>query len=471
MSDAMTRPIRFGSNSGQPVTRRDGVAKVTGAATFAADNAPEGLLHAVFVPATIARGRVTGLDVAAAEAHPGVTQVMTPANRPPLEGDPSAKPTMFSFRVDVLQDDTVRYAGQPIALVVAETLEAATEGARLLNPRYDAEPARTRIDDGAPFAFEPAGFGLPADVEHGDVAAGHAAAARSIDVTYETPSQYHNAMETHAVVAAWEGDRLTLDMPSQALAISCAGYAFFFGIPAENVTLRSPYLGGGFGSKAIPTGPQVLAILAARTAGRPVKLVVTRQQMFGPVGHRGATRQRLRLGVDAAAALTVIDHENLAATSTFDDFVEPAAGASQGLYAAGALRSSPPGRAPRHRHARADAGAGRGFRVGRARMRDGRDGGGRRHRSARIPAAQLRRDGAGNRPPLFLQGAAGMLRAGCGTLRLGGPAARAAADARRERPAGRLGHGHGALSLPDVRGGRAGDAQGGRHGAGGDVGR
>ena len=349
MSDSHAHAMRFGSNAGQPVTRRDGVAKVTGAATFAADNAPARLLHAVLATATIARGRVAHLDVAAAEAHPGVTHVVTPRNRPALQGDPSAKPTMFSFRVEVLQDDSVRYAGQPIALVLGETLEAATEGARLLNPRYEAEPARTALDDAEPFSFEPQGFGLPAGAEHGDLEGGHGAAVRSIDATYETAAQYHNAMETHAVVAAWEGERLTLDMPSQAIALSCAGYAYFFGIPAENVTLRSPYLGGGFGSKAITTGPQVLAILGARLSGRPVKLMLTRQQMFGPVGHRGATRQRLRLGTDDAAALTVIDHEGLAETSSFDDFVEPAANASQGLYAAGALRSS-------HRAVRLDVG-------------------------------------------------------------------------------------------------------------------
>lgn len=339
MSDILSRPVRFGSSSGQPVTRRDGIAKVTGTAIFAADNMPDRLLHAVIVPAGIARGRVTHLDAEAAEAHPGVTHVITPQNRPPLQGDPSAKTMMFSFRIEVLQDDAVRYAGQPIAMVLGETLEAATEGARLLSPRYDVEPARVRLDDSPSFAFDPAGFGLPADVEHGDVDAGHRAARWVVDATYETAAQYHNAMETHAIVAEWDGDRLTLDMPSQALAISCAAYAFYFGIPAGNVTLRSPYLGGGFGSKAFATGPQVLAILAARMTGRPVKLMLTRQQMFGPVGHRGATRQRLRLGADDRAALTVIDHEGLAETSSFDDFIEPAAGASQGLYAARALRS------------------------------------------------------------------------------------------------------------------------------------
>ena len=331
--------VRFGSNSGQPVSRRDGIAKVTGAATFAADNAPEGLLHAVYLSATIARGRVTRLDTAAAAAHPGVVHVITPANRPPLQGDPDDKPTMFSFRIEVLQDDSVRYAGQPIALVLGETLEAATEGARLLAPQYEVEPARVSIDAAPSFDIEPGGFGRPAGVTHGDVAAGHAAASRAIDVTYETAAQYHNAMETHAMVAQWDGDRLTLDVPSQALNMSCAAYAYFFGIPAENVTLRSPYLGGGFGSKAIPIGPHILAILGARMTGRPVKLVLSRQQMFGPTGHRPTTRQRLRLGIDDADGLTVLDHDSLSATSSFDDFHEPAANASQGLYAAGALRS------------------------------------------------------------------------------------------------------------------------------------
>ena len=349
MSDTMSRPMRFGSNSGQPLTRRDGLAKVTGTATFAADNHPRNLLYAVCLPATIARGRVAHLDVAAAEAHPGVSHVMTQQNRPPLQGDPSEKPTMFSFRIEVLQDDTVRYAGQPIAMVLGETIEAATEGARLLNPRYETMTPRIALDQNEPEALEPGALGRPADVEHGDMQTARNSAAQGIDVTYETAPQYHNAMETHAVVAQWDGDRLILDMPSQALVLSCAGYAHFFGIPAGNVTLRSPFLGGGFGSKAIPTGPQVLAILAARMTGRPVKLMLTRQQMFGPVGHRGATRQRLRLGTDDAAALSFIDHEGVSETSSFDDFLEPAANASQGLYAAQALRST-------HRGVRLDVG-------------------------------------------------------------------------------------------------------------------
>jgi xanthine dehydrogenase YagR molybdenum-binding subunit len=332
-----TGHVRLGSNSGQPLTRRDGVLKVTGAATYAADNHPEGLLHAVYAVSGIARGRVLSLDVAAAEAHPGVVAVMTPENRPPLAQDPDDKPTMFSWRIEALKDDRVRYAGQPIALVVAETLEAATEGARLLAPTYEAEPARIGFEAGVPFRPERLTFGDPARVVVGDPDAGRAAAVRTTETEIETPLQYHNAMEPHAIVAAWDGDRLTIDTPNQAIGMAQAAFAAFFGIPAENVTLRSPFLGGGFGSKAIIAGPQILAILAARKLGRPVKLVLRRDQMYGPVGHRGATRQRLRLGADADGRLTALEHRAEVTTSSFDDFLEPAANASHSLYASPAI--------------------------------------------------------------------------------------------------------------------------------------
>ena len=332
--------IRFGSNAGQSVTRRDGIAKVTGAATFAADNHPQGVLRAVYVPATIARGRVIHLDTGAAKAHPGVVEVFTPENRPALAGDPDAKPFLFAFRTEVLQSAEIRYANQPIALVVAETVEAATEAARLVVPHYEALPPRLGLDGDAPYKPESGNFGRPAETVFGDVAAGHAAARHAVDLTYETPAQYHNAMETHAIVATWDGDRLALDVPSQAIVMSRGAYGYYFGIPAENVTIRSPYLGGGFGSKAVINGPALLAILAARALRRPVKLMLRREQMFGPVGHRGATRQRLRIGTDDDGRMTALDHESLAVTSTFDDFIEGAADASLGLYATEALRST-----------------------------------------------------------------------------------------------------------------------------------
>ena len=138
--------LRHGSNIGQPLTRRDGVLKVRGEARYAADNHPPGMLYAVMAVAGIARGRVAFLDVQAAKAHPGVVDVMTPTHKPPLAEDPDAKTNPFMFRLDLLQNDAVRYANQPIAVVIAETLEAATEGAALLSPRYEELPARVGLD-------------------------------------------------------------------------------------------------------------------------------------------------------------------------------------------------------------------------------------------------------------------------------------------------------------------------------------
>src|SRR5271156_485111 len=138
--------IRHGSNIGQPLTRRDGVLKVTGAARYAADHHPPGMLYAVLAASSIARGRVAFLDVEAAKAHPGVVDVMTPANKPALAQDPDEKTNPFMFRLDLLQNDRVRYANQPIAIVIAATLEAATEGAALLCPNYDIEPAHVSLD-------------------------------------------------------------------------------------------------------------------------------------------------------------------------------------------------------------------------------------------------------------------------------------------------------------------------------------
>src|SRR5580704_624375 len=332
--------IRHGSNIGQPLTRRDGLLKVTGAARYAADQHPPGMLYAVLAVSTIARGRVAFLDVAAAKAHPGVVDVITPANRPPLALDPDEKSNPFMFRLDLLQSDRVRYANQPIAVVVAETLEAATQGAALLAPRYEVEPARVGLDADESFVPATVGVGNPAHVARGDVARGLASASRKITATYETPSQYHNPMEPHAIVAAWDGDTLSIDTPSQGLAMAVGRLAGIFGISPDKIHIRSPFLGGGFGCKGFIAGPQVLGVIAARAVGRAVKLVLRRDQMFGPVGHRGATRQTVRLGADRDGKLVAIDHHTRTTSSTFDDFFEPASDISHTLYASPAIATS-----------------------------------------------------------------------------------------------------------------------------------
>jgi xanthine dehydrogenase YagR molybdenum-binding subunit len=331
---------RHGSNIGQPLTRRDGVLKVRGEARYAADNHPSGMLHAVMAVSSIARGRVSFLDVEAAKAHPGVVEVMTPANRPPLAEDPDAKTNPFMFRLDLLQNDRVRYASQPIAVVIAQTLEAATEGAALLSPRYEVLPARVGLYAGESFVPPAVGVGNPSEIKRGDVEAGLASASRRIDATYETAAQYHNAMEPHAIVAAWDGDNLSIDTPSQGLAMAQGRLAGLFGISPDGIHIRSPFLGGGFGSKGFISGPQVLGVLAARLVGKPVKLVLRREHMYGPVGHRSASRQRLRIGLDGDGRLTAIDHHARVASSSFDDFFEPAADASHTLYASPAIATS-----------------------------------------------------------------------------------------------------------------------------------
>ena len=341
--------VRHGSNIGQPLTRRDGILKVTGAARYAADHHPPGMLYAVLAVSSIARGRVAFLDVAAAKAHPHVVEVMTPANKPALAQDPDEKSNPFMFRLDLLQSDRVRYANQPIAVVIAETLEAATEGAALLSPRYDIDTPRVGLDVTESFVPSAVGPGFPPVAHRGDIKAGLAAASKRIEATYETAPQYHNAMEPHAIVAAWDGDTLSVDTPSQGLAMAQGRIAGLFGIAPSKIHIRSPFLGGGFGSKGMISGPQVLGIMAARLVGRPVKLVLRREQMFGPVGHRAETRQTLRIGADNDGKLTALDHHTKTASSSFDDFFEPASDASHTLYASPAIATS-------HEAVRADTG-------------------------------------------------------------------------------------------------------------------
>jgi len=274
------------------------------------------------------------------------------------------------FRMELLQNDKVRYANQPIAVVIAETLEAATEGAALLAPSYETEAARTGLDGNESFVPPGVGIGHPAVVTHGDVEGALARATHRIEATYETPAQYHNAMEPHAIVAAWNGDALSIDTPSQGLAMAQGRIAGLFGIAPGRIHIRSPFLGGGFGSKGLISGPQILGILASKLVGRPVKLVLRREHMYGPVGHRPPSRQRLRIGTAADNSLVAIDHHAKITTSSFDDFYEPAADASHTLYASPAISTS-------HEAVRIDSGtplfiarARRGHRIDRAGKRD-----------------------------------------------------------------------------------------------------
>lgn len=332
--------LRHGSNIGQPISRQDGYLKVTGQAKFAADNNPDGLLHAAVAVSTIAKGRVSLLDVAAAKAHPGVVEVMTPSNRPVLAQDPDVKPGPMTFLMDVLQNDTVRYANQPIAVVIAKTIEAANEGAALLAPQYDVEQAQVSMDGGESFTPPAVGPGLPATVTQGDVDAGLADAVHRIDSQIEIAPHYHNPMEPHCIVAAFEGDRLFIDMPTQGMMPARGRLAGLLGIAPEKIEIRCPFLGGGFGGKGQILGFQILGVLAAQMTGQPVKLVMRREHLYGPTGHRAATRQNLALGLDAKGGLTALKHHTKTTSSRFDDYYEAAGSISQSLYATPALHTS-----------------------------------------------------------------------------------------------------------------------------------
>jgi xanthine dehydrogenase YagR molybdenum-binding subunit len=196
------------------------------------------------------------------------------------------------------------------------------------------------LDANETFVPSAVGPGHPPAVHRGDIEAGLAAAAKRIEATYETAPQYHNAMEPHAVVAAWDGDTLSVDTPSQGLAMAQGRLAGLFGIAPSKVHIRSPFLGGGFGSKGMISGPQVLGIMAARMVDKPVKLVLRREQMYGPVGHRAGTRQTLRIGADDHGKLTALHHHTKTTSSTFDDFFEPASDISHTLYASPAISTS-----------------------------------------------------------------------------------------------------------------------------------
>ncbi len=242
--------------------------------------------------------------------------------------------------MDLLGNDRVRYVNQPIAVVIAETLEAATEGAHLLAPTYAPEPAQADFDAAERFTPKAVGVGQPPAEGHGDIDTALATAAAHIEATYDTPAQYHNAMETHAVVAAWDGNTLHLDIPTQGMAMTRMRLAGLLGIDPADIHIRTPFLGGGFGSKLI-WAPQVLGILAAKLTGRPVKLVVPRTGgMFGPVGHRAPTRQTIRLATAPDGALLALDHHTLTASSSFDDFFEPSSRIAHSLYKTEALQTS-----------------------------------------------------------------------------------------------------------------------------------
>ena len=331
---------------GTSIRRVDGPAKVTGAARYTAEIALPGMAHLAIVGAAVASGRVVAIDAGRALAADGVLAVLTHENLPRIAGEPHLLPSLLGQAAPgmsfvPLQGDAVHYAGQPVALVVADSHERAQHAATLVDVTYQTEPALTAIDDGRDQAYEAERiFGglIPGRVERGDVDAALAAADTRVDVAVRMAANHHNPMEAPSTVAAWEGGRLTIHESTMGVRATQLTVAHLLGLPLAHVRVIAPFVGGSFGMKAMVWPNVTLTAMAAREIGRPVKLMLTRPQMFTSNGHREEQEQRISVGATREGRLTAIDHEKLSVTSPFDDWAEPATGVSSQLYACESFR-------------------------------------------------------------------------------------------------------------------------------------
>ncbi|MGW7427714.1 xanthine dehydrogenase family protein molybdopterin-binding subunit [Streptomyces sp. NPDC054813] len=318
---------------GAPLSRVDGRLKVTGKALYAAEHDVDGAVHAVIVDASIGRGRITSIDAGAAETHPGVLRVISHRNAPnlPYRDNPGSN-NPPGRRLRVFQDDRVVFHGQPVAVVIASTLEAAQHGASLVEVRYEAETPSTDLHEAEP--------GAPTDYARGDAEAGLSNAAVRLDLTYELARNHHNPMEPHATIARWDGDKLTVWDKTQWVMGTHDELAAVFDLPADAVRVISPFVGGGFGSGLRCWPHTIAAALAARVTRRPVKLVLSRKQMYFGTGFRPSYEYRLRLGSDRRGRLNAAIHDIDAETSSFETFNEAVMSAGQMLYSMPNVRQS-----------------------------------------------------------------------------------------------------------------------------------
>jgi xanthine dehydrogenase YagR molybdenum-binding subunit len=323
------------SITGAPINRVDAWAKVSGAARYTAEHPVDNVAHAVLVTSTIPSGRVLRIDDSAAREVPGVLLVMTHENAlrlPQKTKDGKLQPPI-GRRLTLLQEDDVYYNNQPIAVVVADTFERAREAGARLRIEYERKPAVLDFARAKESLHPPEKvLAEDADTKRGDLHAGLLAGSARIDVTYTTPVEHHNPLETHATIAAWDGDRLTLHDSTQYMKGVQRIVATIFDIPPENVTAICPYVGGGFGSKGSVWSHVVLAAMAAKQLGRPVKLSLDRNQMFGPVGNRPNTEQRMRMAALPDGRMTASSHDTIAYTSMIEDWIEPCGLVTRMMY-------------------------------------------------------------------------------------------------------------------------------------------
>lgn len=317
---------------GQPLSRVDGVQKITGTATYSGDMNLKNQAHAVLVLSSVPKGRIVSFDDSAISRLPGILHVMTCFNAPRLPHNGRAGVNPPAGRVlSLLQEREIHYNREPIAVVAAETLAQASAAAALLEVRYQTSPAVLDFAAGEANAHSPGKVnGENADSTRG-VMAGVRASAQ-VSATYETPLEHHNPLEPHATLAHWDGDQVTLYDSTQFITGAQTTLAKVLGLPKDHVRFVCPFVGGGFGCKGSMWSHVALAALMSRHLHRPVKLVLERPQMFGPVGGRPRTLQRLKVAAEPDGRLIGIQHDVLSHTSVMEDFTEPAALQTRIMY-------------------------------------------------------------------------------------------------------------------------------------------
>ena len=324
----------------QLAMRYDARAKVTGTAKYAGEfRAPTAAVYAFVVQSTIPSGSIASIDQAAATKSSGVLAVITPFNAPKL---PPANPQPPARRhITVLQEREIFYNGQPVAVVVARSLPEAIQAASLLRITYRQTAAKLRFRERLGEARPPKFPGRePAAQTRGDLAAAMSKGTVRVEQTYTTPYQHHNPMEPHATLAWWEGGKLNVYDSTQYIAGDCMTIARTLGIPTDNVHLECPYTGGGFGCKGSTWSHVILAAMAAKVVGKPVKLTLERPQMWGPVGGRPTTVQQIKLAATQDGKITGVQHDVIVHTSLMEDFLEPSADQTRMLYASEACATS-----------------------------------------------------------------------------------------------------------------------------------
>lgn len=323
MSPAVELPV-----IGAARDRVDGMLKVTGQANYPSDFDAAGTAHAALVQSTVAAGRIVGIDTSAAEAAPGVLAVLTHLNAPRLSRGP-----MTGLGVSPpapLQDDRIRHHGQHVALVVADTAEQAAHAAALVSVRYAAAEPVLRLDDPRAVARDDP---WQLDSERGDLAAAFAAADVIVGGAFTTPDNTNNPLGLFCTLAQWEGDHVTVHDSTQWPSMARDSLALIFEVPADHVRVLAPFVGGGFGNGLRVWPHVILTVLAARQSGRPVKLVLTRPQMFTSLGHRPASVQQIRIGATSAGQLVAIEHRSVSPVAMDDEDYEPVSAGSAVAYA------------------------------------------------------------------------------------------------------------------------------------------